>query len=216
MLHERAAAAIRNMIVEGELAPGGRLPEKELCEVFRISRTPLREALKVLAAEGLVQLLPNRGAIVTEIDIADLDDAVEAVAYLEAAAGQIACHKASDREIQHIVGLHEQMVTSAKNIGVRYFRINQEFHEAIVAASHNKSLADAHARTNAHLKRVRFKKMGSTAFRDEFIQQHAAVADALSRRDADEVRRHILDHLNTVGAMIKSGESGATPRQAAI
>lgn len=202
LLHEQAADVIRNMIIEGELAPGSRLPELELCELLGISRTPLREAVKVLSSERLVQLLPNRGAIVTEIDIADVDDTVEAVAYIEAVAAQLACKKASDREIQDIVNLHAQMVSFAQGTGTRYFRANQQFHEAIVAAGHNRGLVDAHVRLNAHLKRLRFQRMSSQHFRGQFVQEHASVAEALTRRDGEAVFHAIIGHMRTVGTMI--------------
>src|SRR5689334_15276811 len=90
-LHERVIAGLRDMIVEGELAAGARIPERVLCERFAVSRTPLREALKALASEGLVELLPNRGARVTRLTEQDVEDMFQVMASLEALSGTLAC-----------------------------------------------------------------------------------------------------------------------------
>src|ERR1700738_2048711 len=90
-LHDETVSRLRAMILEGELLPGSRIAERELCDRFGISRTPLREALKVLAAEGLVELLPHRGARVSRLSDHELRDAFEIVSALEALAGELAC-----------------------------------------------------------------------------------------------------------------------------
>ena len=108
-LHRELFEAVRELIVHGDLAPGSRVPERILCQRFGVSRTPLREALKVLAAEGLVTLLPNRGARVTAFDEGDLNDLFEVIGMLEAEAGRLACERMSDAAIAEVQALHYRM-----------------------------------------------------------------------------------------------------------
>jgi DNA-binding GntR family transcriptional regulator len=120
---------LRDMIIQGELAPGVKLNERVLCERLRTSRTPVREAIKYLASEGLVELLPNRGAIVTPITAATVREMFELLGALEALAGELACVNASDANIAEIRGLHYQMLAHhARGELAPYFRCNQEIH----------------------------------------------------------------------------------------
>src|SRR5215469_13588235 len=109
MLHEEAVAHVRTMLLEGQIPPGARIPERELCERLQISRTPLREALKVLAAEGLVQLLPNRGARAARLTDKDLRDLFEVCQGLEALAGELACERINDAQLAEIEASHAAM-----------------------------------------------------------------------------------------------------------
>jgi DNA-binding GntR family transcriptional regulator len=202
LLHERAADTMRNMIIEGEILPGSRMPEMELSAMLGVSRTPLREAFKVLAAEGLLILTPQRGAMVTEPDVEELDATVEAVAHVEASAARIACRKASDEEIAEIVMYHKQMADAAATGNFkRYFRANQDFHVAIVKASHNEVLIGMHTRANAHLMRHRYQTIDhiSESLRNSFIEQHGEIVEALLARDPAAVDQAVLSHLGKVG-----------------
>src|SRR3546814_11754515 len=105
-LHNELADRLRHMIVEGELAPGEKLSEKDLCSQFGVSRTPLREAMKVLATEGLVLLTPNRGCPVAKLTLADLAEAFPLRGALEALSGAPACRYITDTEIPRIHELH--------------------------------------------------------------------------------------------------------------
>eukprot|EP01042_Synura_sphagnicola_P013319 gene13319-16912_t len=109
-LHEELSAEIRHMILSSELTPGDKVFEPELCDRFQVSRTPLREALKVLAAEGLVQLLPNRGARIALITREEAMQIFPIIGGLEALAGELACQELEDREIARIQELHDVMV----------------------------------------------------------------------------------------------------------
>src|SRR4051812_8710121 len=102
MLHDEVVSNLRGILIEGEIPPGARIPERELCERFGISRTPLREALKVLAAEGYVVLLPHRGAQAAKLTRKDVADLFEVVEGLEAKAGELACARISDAEIAEV------------------------------------------------------------------------------------------------------------------
>src|SRR5438876_8057985 len=109
MLHEEVVARLRHLLVEGDIPPGARVPERELCATLGISRTPLREAMKVLAAEGLVVLLPHRGARAARLTRKDLQDLFEVCQGLEAVAGQLACARISDQQLDDIAKLHAEM-----------------------------------------------------------------------------------------------------------
>src|ERR1700681_2922801 len=108
-LHDETLTRLRDYIVEGSIPDGGRVPERELCAMFGISRTPLREALKVLASEGLVDLLPNRGARVRQLSEHELGELFDVMGGLEALAGRLACEKITDEEIAEIERLHYEM-----------------------------------------------------------------------------------------------------------
>jgi DNA-binding GntR family transcriptional regulator len=114
---------LRDMIVQGELLPGTKLNERVLCEQLGISRTPLREALKFLASEGLVELLPNRGAQVAPLESGKVKEMFVVLGSLEALAGELVCRNASDAEIAEIRSLHYQMVAHhARGELAAYFR----------------------------------------------------------------------------------------------
>src|SRR5579885_3085719 len=102
MLHEEVVSRLRHMLIDGDIPPGSRVPERQLCAALRISRTPLREALKVLAAEGLVVLLPNRGARAAKLTRKGLQDLFELCEGLEAMAGQLACTRISAEQVDAI------------------------------------------------------------------------------------------------------------------
>ena len=128
-LHDAATKRIREMIIENELAPGQRVPERQLCELLGISRTPLREALKVLAAEGLVDLLPNRGSRVALLTVGDLDSTIEVMIPLERLSGKLAASRATDQQIAEIRALHfEMLACHARGQLPEYFRLNQAIH----------------------------------------------------------------------------------------
>src|SRR5690242_18298539 len=137
-LHGEVLSRLRDYIVEGNLAEGERVPERELCEMFGISRTPLREALKVLASEGLLDLLPNRGARVRALTARDLTELFDVMGGLEAVAGRLACENISEEEIAEIERLHYEMYSCYVRRDLHgYFQFNQAIHQKIVAAARN-------------------------------------------------------------------------------
>src|SRR3954451_8727081 len=101
-LHEHVAQRLRRMLVENQIAPGAKLNERELAEVLNVSRTPLREAIKMLAAEGLVELLPNRGAIAVSLNEADVLNTFEVMAGLEGMSGALAAERITEAELAEI------------------------------------------------------------------------------------------------------------------
>src|SRR3954447_21670852 len=136
MMHDEVVARLRHILTEGEIAPGSRIPERELCESLSVSRTPLREALKVLAAEGLVVLLPNRGSRAARLTKKDVKELFEVCEALEATAGELAGSRMTDEQVREIAELQSRMVEhyEARDL-LAYYRCNRQIHEAIVRAA---------------------------------------------------------------------------------
>src|SRR5580693_4466680 len=156
-LHGEIVSRLRDYVVEGNIAGGARVPERQLCELFGISRTPLREALKVLAAEGLIELLPNRGARVRALSERDIEELFDVMGGLESLAGRLACENISDAEIAEIERLHYEMYGFYLRSDMHnYFLVNQRIHERIVAASRNETLRATYATFAGRIRRVRY------------------------------------------------------------
>jgi DNA-binding GntR family transcriptional regulator len=196
MLHEEVVARLRHMLLEGEIPPGGRVPERELCQRFGISRTPLREALKVLAAEGLVVLLPNRGARAARLTLKDVQDLFEVCEGLEAIAGELACHRITEEEVREVEVLHENMVEHYGNRDLpQYYRCNRLIHEAIVKAARNTVLAVLYESVTARIRRARFVAPMPPKHWALAVQEHDAILNALARRDGNGLAHILRTHL---------------------
>ena len=195
-LHAQAVGLLRDMIVRGDLVPGSRLNERVLCERLSISRTPLREAMKTLAAEGLVQLLPNRGAVVAAIDVDEVAALFQVMGALEALAGELACAHATDADIAEIAVLHYQMrLHYARRERAEYFRYNQTIHERIFEAAGNSVLLDVYRKLSGRLRRARFAANLSDERWSKAMQEHDEILDALTRRNGLRLRTLLQQHL---------------------
>jgi DNA-binding GntR family transcriptional regulator len=196
-LHTEVVNQLRSYIVEGPLVPGSKIPERELCEHLKVSRTPLREALKVLAAEGLVDLLPNRGARVRQFSEADIRNLFEMISGLDFVVGRLACERISEEEIATIEKMHLDMYTHYLRREIAdYFRLNQAIHQAIVNAAANPLLSEHYAKLNAAVRRLRYT--ANLVRRDrlsEAMREHEQIVDALRRRDADELGMLMFRHI---------------------
>jgi len=202
-LHDELVSLVRDMIVEGELEPGARVPEQQLCARFGVSRTPLREALKVLASEGLLTLLPHRGARVAAISAEEIEELFPIMGAIEALAGELAATRISDREIERIRELHARMAEHyARGERTAYARLNEEIHDAIVAAAGNASLAQIYRQLMVRIRRVRFLARMSPARWRQAIEDHEAIVAALEARDggrlAAVLRAHVANKAATV------------------
>ena len=197
-LHDEVLSRLRDYIVEGNLPDGARVPERELCEMFGISRTPLREALKVLASEGLLELLPNRGARVRALSERDLIEFFDVMGGLEALAGRLACETISEAEIGEIERLHYEMYGCYLRRDLHgYFKFNQMIHHKIVDAARNAILASTYSGFAGRLRRVRFSaNMAREQGRwSEAMREHEAILDALRRRAGQELSDILFHHL---------------------
>lgn len=210
-LHEEAVDRVRDLIVQGILPPGGRLNERELCEQLRISRTPLREAIKMLATEGLVELLPNRGAVVSLIDRERLAEALHVMGALEGLAGELACRNATAAQIGEIRALHEDMVAMhARGDLAGYFRHNQAIHLKIIEASRNATLANTYRQLNANVRRARYMANLSRERWDAAVREHEQILAALEARDVMRLKQLLEDHLaNKLASVLSAFEKAA-------
>lgn len=195
-LHEEAADRLRDLIVQGRLAPGARLNERLLTGQLGLSRTPLREAFKVLATEGLVELLPNRGAIVSPIDPARLSETLAVMGALEALAGELACANATDAQLNEIRALHYEMLAyHARGDLAGYFKFNQAIHLKLVKYSGNAVLYNAYRQLNGNVRRARYMANLSKERWDAAVREHEEILAALGARDVQRIRALLQDHL---------------------
>lgn len=187
---------IRAMIMEGELRPGHKVPEKALTLRFGVSRTPVREALKVLASEGYVQLIPNRGAAVAEVTLAEIEEVFPVIAALEGAAGELAARQATDGEVAAIRRLNDDM-HSAFEAGDRpaYFDLNQQIHSAILTAARNPTLRQQHQMVAHRVRRARYHANLTPERWSEAVLEHDSIVEALEARDAERLGGLMKAHL---------------------
>lgn len=197
MLHEAVAERLRELIIDGTLAPGAHLNERVLCEQLQVSRTPLREALRTLAGEGVIDLLPNRGAVVAAMSRASVEHAFELMRVLEATAGELAARRASEADIAAIAQLHTDMsrAHARRNLQI-YYRLNREIHQAIVRCARNPELEAVYARLNARLQALRFRSNLNRDKWDAALREHDAMIAALTRRDARRLGALLRAHLD--------------------
>jgi DNA-binding GntR family transcriptional regulator len=196
MLHDEVVSRLRHMLVEGEIPPGMRVPERALCETFGISRTPLREALKVLAAEGQVVLLPNRGARAAKLNAKDVRDLFEVCEGLEAIAGELACKRISDAELQELSRLHDEMRQHYERGDLApYYRCNRAIHETIVRASDNAVLVQLYDSVTARIRGARYVVPMPPDHWALAMREHEAIMNALVRRDGVALAHILQTHL---------------------
>ncbi len=194
-LHQELLERLRDMIVEGALAGGEHLDERRLCEAFGVSRTPLREAVMVLAAEGLVELVPRRGARVATLQPEQIRELLELLGGLEALAGELACARATAGEIAAIAARHADMrARYAAGDMLAYFKINEGIHDAIVAAARNATLAAQHRRLRARVLHQLFLPNIRSARWAAAFGEHEAFMAALAQRDGAELGRLLRAH----------------------
>lgn len=197
-LAEEAANTLREYILLEKLAPGMAIPERELAEAMGVSRTPLREALRQLEAEGLVEYSSTRRPHVVDPSLDELAQYISVLGALEGLAGETACAEASDAEIAHIAKLAREIENASSNLGpLEFFRLDMKFHAAIIAASRNEPLGETHRQYNARLWRARFMSSRQSDRRDNTLAEHAAIVDALKQRDRMATRRALRAHLQS-------------------
>jgi len=205
-LHDELVGRLRDMIVEGELPPGGKVPEKQLCADFGVSRTPLREALKVLASEGLLELHPNRGATVAKLTLEDVDEMFPVMGSLEALAGELACRNLTDETLAELRALHYQMVVHYhRGERAAYFRLNQQIHEKILDVAGNATLSFLHRGLAGRIRRARYVANMSKARWAQAVAEHEAILEALSQRDGQRLAEILRRHLANKAEVVKEG-----------
>ncbi len=207
-LHDEAADRLRELILAGELEPRSRINEMALCTRFNISRTPLREAIKLLAAEGLLELLPNRGARVTAISDIEIDEIIEVVAALEGAAGELACHHITPRELEALTRLTDDMVEAWRQKDYpRYFLRNQEIHTGIMAAARNQSLQAVYSSLSGRVQRARYSATKTPRQWSQAIKDHERMLELLAQRESAKLGQLLRDHIRSKKAIIAAAYS---------
>jgi len=195
-LHEQAAQRLRQMLVEGRIAPGAKLNERELSELLKISRTPLREGIKMLAAEGLVELLPHRGAVAVSLSEADVLNTFEVMAGLEGQSGELAAQRITPHELAEIQAMHFEMLAAYTRRDLSaYYTLNARIHNAISAAAKNPVLAQVYNQVNARLQALRFRSNQDGEKWKRAVKEHEKMIEALATRDSAAMRDVLLAHL---------------------
>ena len=196
-LHDELVTRIRDMIIEGRLAPGQRVHEGLLGKTLGVSRTPLREALKFLASEGLVDLVAGRGAVIRKLSQTDVRDMLEVLGEIEALGGRLACGRASDADLAQMRALHDEMMRlydARDRLG--YYKRNHAIHSGLARLSGNVFLAATHETIQARLKRIRFISHEQPEHWKNAVAEHGAIIEALERRDAEALSAAIKHHLH--------------------
>ena len=215
-LHDQVAARLRTMLVEGCIRPGAKLNERELSEQLRVSRTPLREAIKMLAVEGLVDLLPNRGAVAVQLTEADVLHTFEMLAGLEGMSGELAAQRITDAERTEVRALHfEMLACHARSDLSGYYRLNAAIHNAINAAARNPVLASTYRQINARVQSLRFSTNQNASKWQRAVTEHEAMVAALDARDGSGLRALLVQHLqHKCDAVLELLRSGQLPLNA--
>ncbi len=215
-LHDQVAARLRTMLVEGQIAPGAKLNERELSEQLRVSRTPLREAIKLLGAEGLVDLLPNRGAVAVKLTEADVVNTFEVLASLEGMSGELAAQRIEEDELAEVRALHYEMMASfARRDLPGYYRANARIHNAINAAAKNPVLTITYQSINARVQSLRYRTNQNEERWKQAVDEHEQMLVALTARDAKRLGQilvvHVLRKRDVVLELLRAGQ--AYPRR---
>lgn len=211
-LHDEVAALLRSQIFEGQLAQGSFLDEAALCESLKISRTPLREALKVLAAEGLVRHEPRRGCFVNQVTEQDLDDIFPVIALLEGRCAFEAARNASDADLAALDALHTRLEQHAQAKRINdYYATNFVIHEAIITLANNRWLAQAIADLRKILKLARQQQLHAPGRLEQSLSEHLAIYAALRARDSEgadaAMRMHLTRQREALRALAREQKS---------
>lgn len=195
-LHEELVSRLQLMIISGDLLPGTKVPEKDLCQRFHVSRTPMREALKVLASDGLITLEPNRGAWVTRVTASEVEEVFPVLGALEALSGELACQNITDAEIHAVRELHDKMTVSYENGDLNaYFELNQKIHRMILLAARNNTLTTACQALSLRLQRPRYLANVSGERWSAALREHEKIITLLEARNGRQLGVALADHM---------------------
>jgi DNA-binding GntR family transcriptional regulator len=211
-LHLTAADTLRDEIFAGGLAPGSFIDELALCDRLQISRTPLREALKVLTSEGLLRHEPRRGCFVNEITEQDLDGIFPVIALLEGRCAFEAARNASAADLLDLAVLHQQLQSHAEAGRIaEYYDVNFAIHEAIILLANNRWLSQSIADLRKVLKLSRLQSLGAPGRLQQSVAEHMAVFAALQRGDSEAadlaMRGHLANQREALRSLARSQRS---------
>jgi len=203
-LHDEVVDRLRDLIIQGRLAPGTRINEVQVGAQLGVSRTPLREAIKTLTREGLVENVPSRGAIVRRFSEADIAQILEVLKAMEQLAARLVCAQADDEAIAHITDLHRRMLDFYRSGDrLEYFKLNQAIHTAIVRASGNAALAETHELLQARIRRVRYTGNETPSQWAGAVAEHQEMIEALAHRDGERLAEVMGRHLDATSIRVR-------------
>lgn len=212
-MHDDVAASLRDRIFSGALAPGTFLDEVSLSQDLSISRTPLREALKVLTAEGLVRHEPRRGCFVNQVSEQDLDEIFPVIALLEGRCAFEAARNANEADFAALETLHKRLAAHAKARRIQdYYATNYAIHEALIALANNRWLAQVIGDLRKILRLARLQSLHAAGRLDQSLQEHLAVYAALKARDSEGAEAAMKTHLTRQREALREMARNATSR----
>ena len=195
-LHEATFQKLRALLVEGAITPGSKLNERELAEQLNVSRTPIREAIRRLAADGLVELITNRGAIALQLSRDDIIHTFDVIANLEGYSGELAAQNISDQALNELEALqYEMMASYARRDLSSYYRLNTQIHNAINQAANNPVLRQLFSQVNARIEALRFRSNQDGVKWEKAVGEHQEMLNALKARDSARMRKVMMQHV---------------------
>jgi DNA-binding GntR family transcriptional regulator len=187
---------LRSLLVEGKIAPGSKLNERELAESLHVSRTPIREAIRRLAAEGLVELITNRGAIALQLSLEDVVHTFDVIAQLEGFSGELAANNISDATLSELEALqYEMMASYARRDLSSYYKLNLRIHHLINQAANNPILSRLFSQVNARIEALRFRSNQDGVKWEKAVEEHQEMLEALKARDGVRMRKIMISHV---------------------
>lgn len=219
-LHEAIFQKLRLLLVEGKIPPGSKLNERELAESLKVSRTPIREAIRRLAADGLVELIANRGAIALQLSVVDVINTFDVIADLEGFSGELAAKNISDAALSELEALqYEMMASYARRDLSSYYKLNLRIHQLINQAANNPVLSKLFSQVNARIEALRFRSNQDGVKWEKAVEEHQEMLDALKARDSARMRKIMMQHVknkrDVVVQLIKL-EAGASQETAEL
>lgn len=212
-LGDQIADVLRKQILLGELAPGRNIPERETAEALGVSRTPLREALLILEGEGLVLMAPAKSPIIANPSVEDLIQLLLVQSALEGLAGECACERITDDELDRIQVMHNEMLSKSDDAeALDFFLADMAFHEAIVASTKNQPLIKTHTQYNSRLWRARFmSSRRRVKKRSVTLMEHANIVEGLTLRDKEQtsvaLELHLRDAIKNITTVLNNEEN---------
>jgi DNA-binding GntR family transcriptional regulator len=195
-LHEEIANNLREMIMSGELREGDKIKENEFCELMDISKTPLREALRVLSAEGLIRLIPNRGSYVTTPTFKEIKEMFDVMSVLEGVCARTAAEKMSNIDYEKLKKIHLQLEENFRlKDQKRYIRINNKYHSFVQELAGNKTLNQIVNGLRQKILLYRYKSLNLSGRFEQSIQEHRDLLEAFRKRDAEKAELLMKSHM---------------------
>lgn len=195
-LAETIAKQLRRDILRGELLPGASIKERDNAAEMGVSRTPMREAIRILAKEGLVELRPSRSPIVATLDMKSVQDQAEVLIALEKLSAELACKNATEDDLTRIAQIVDHMDKHFYEIdALDMFEIDMSFHTAIAEASHNEALAETHRTFLQRLWHARYLAAVQRRNRERVVNEHTSILNAIRSREPSNARAAIDNHL---------------------